>query len=657
MIELLSGNEAIARGAYEAGVKVACGYPGTPSTEILENLVHFRDVIYAEWAPNEKVAFEVAAGAAIAGARAIVTMKHVGLNVAADPLMTLACTGVIGGFVVVVADDPGMHSSQNEQDSRHYARFAKVPMFEPSDSQEAKDFLKLALQISEQFGVPAILRSSTRVSHSRSLVTLGERTEGRPVAFQPNPQQFVAIPAYARLMRAKLEEKLGRMRETVCAAATAEVLADKMPVAPGKGTEDRGQGIGDGGQGTREQGQSGTTLLSDKPVASDVTSALSPACPSPLARLGAPGVAPNRIEWRDRALGIITHGIVYQYVREVWPEACVLKLGWSFPFPDELIRRFAAGVKRVLVVEELDDILEQRAKSLGIACDGKNFVPNIGELSTSRLEASRARMEGRQIRPVVPVPQSQDLPARPPVLCPGCPHRGVFYALGKYDVVVTGDIGCYSLGTLAPLSRLDTILCMGAGVSMAHGMVKAGEPRKVVGIIGDSTFFHSGITALLDIGYNKGAAVIIVVDNRTTAMTGHQEHPGTGATLMGEPTFEASIEDIGRACGIKRIHTINPYEVEKVVKLLGEELNCGEASLIVSRYACPLHEKKPVGKRRIVRDDLCRKCKLCLKLGCPAMEGKDGEPPHINEMLCAGCGLCHQICKFAAVAIAEEEES
>jgi indolepyruvate ferredoxin oxidoreductase alpha subunit len=595
LIELLTGNEAIARGAYEAGVKVACGYPGTPSTEILENLVHFKDVIYCEWAPNEKVAFEVAAGAAIAGARAIVTMKHVGLNVAADPLMTLAYTGVTAGFVAVVADDPGMHSSQNEQDSRHYARLAKVPMFEPSDSQEAKDFLKLALEVSERFGLPAILRSSTRVSHSRSLVTLGERTEGLPAGFVKNPQQFVMIPAYARIMRVKLEEKVGRLREAVCEAVVVEALADKLPVAP------------------------------------------------------------NRIEWRDRALGIITHGIVYQYVREVWPEASVLKLGWSFPFPDELIRQFAAGVKRVLVVEELDDFLEQHARSLGIACDGKNFVPNIGELSASRLEASRARMEGREVQPVVPVPQSKDLPGRPPVLCPGCPHRGVFYALGKYDVVVTGDIGCYSLGTLAPLSRLDTILCMGAGISMAHGMVRAGEPRKVVGIIGDSTFFHSGITALLDIGYNKGTAVIIVVDNRTTAMTGHQDHPGSGTTLTGEPTFAASIEEFGRACGIKRVHTVNPYEVDKVVQLLGEELDCGEASLIVSRYPCPLYEKKPVGKRRIVNEDLCKRCKLCLKLGCPAMEGKDGEPPHINEMLCAGCGLCTQICKFAAVAIAEEE--
>lgn len=583
MIELLSGNEALARGAYEAGVTVACGYPGTPSTEILENVVKFKDVIYCEWAPNEKVAFEVAAGASIAGARSIVTMKHVGLNVAADPLMTLAYTGVKGGFVAIIADDPGMHSSQNEQDTRHFARFAKVPLFEPADSQEAKDFLRMAIEVSERFATPVILRTNTRVSHSRTLVTLGSRSEGAAVSFEKNPQRFVPIPAHARLMRVALEEKLTKMRDEAVTHAA------------------------------------------------------------------------NRIEWRDRSLGIITHSIAYQYVREVWPEASVLKLGWSWPFSDRLIKEFAAGVKRVLVVEELEDILEEHVKALGIACDGKNVVPNIGELSTPRLQASRAKLEGNQAAPaIMPVPQAKDLPGRPPVLCPGCPHRGVFYALGKYDVVVTGDIGCYSLGALAPLSRMDTILCMGGGVSMAHGMVKAGERRKVVGIVGDSTFFHSGITGLLDIAYNKGATVTIVVDNRTTAMTGHQDNPGSGATLMGEATVEASIEAIGRACGIKRVHTINPYEVEKVVKLLGEELNAGEPSLIVSRYQCPLEAKQPVGERRIIREDLCKKCKLCLKLGCPAMEGRDGLPPRVNETLCAGCGLCQQVCKFAAVAIAEE---
>ncbi len=604
LIELLSGNQAFARGAYEAGVTVACGYPGTPSTEILENVVHFKDDIYCEWAPNEKVAFEVGAGAAIAGARTIVTMKHVGLNVAADPLMTLAYTGIKGGFVAIVADDPGMHSSQNEQDTRQYARFAKIPIFEPSDSQEAKDFIRIALEVSERFQIPVIVRSTTRISHSRSLVSLGERTAPPKVGFERDIRRFVPIPAHARAMRIQLEEKLAAMRD---AASDAAVVADGSMPSGGNGKQ----------------------------------------APGATARA-------NRIEWRDRSLGIIVDGIAYQYVREVWPEASVLKIGWAYPFPDKLLRDFAAGVKRVLVVEELDDFLEEHIKALGIACDGKNVVPNIGELTAPRLEATRAKMEGRQHKAPPPVPQAADLPARPPVLCAGCPHRGVFHALGKYDVVVTGDIGCYSLGTLPPLGRMDTILCMGGGVSMAHGMDKAGEGRKVVGMVGDSTFFHSGITGLLDIAYNKGTSVIIVVDNRTTAMTGHQDHPGTGQTLMGEATFEASIEAIGKACGIQRVHTVNPYEIDNVVKLLGEELEAAEPSLIVSRYPCPLHEKKPVGKTRIVNEDACKKCRLCLKLGCPAMEGSEGQAPHVNETLCAGCSLCQQVCKFGAIAIAEE---
>lgn len=614
MVELLSGNEAIARGAYEAGVTVACGYPGTPSTEILENVVHFKADIYCEWAPNEKVAFEVAAGAAIAGARAIVTMKHVGLNVAADPLLTLAYVGITGGFVAIVADDPGMHSSQNEQDTRHFARFAKVPLFEPSDSQEAKDFLAMALEVSEKYHVPVILRTTTRVSHSRSLVSLCMRREKAKVNFEKNPQRFVPIPAYARVMRVKLEEKLVAMREQASIADGSE-SADK-----------------------------GFTATNNLAIASSTQEF--------------PGIVPpataNRIEWRDRSLGIITHSIAYQYVREAWPEASVLKLGWSWPFPDKLIREFAAGVKRVLIVEELDDILEEHIKAMGIACDGKNFIPNIGELSTPQLVASRAKMEGRQITPILPVEQTKGLPSRPPVLCPGCPHRGVFYALGKFDVIVTGDIGCYSLGALPPLSRMDTILCMGAGVSMAHGMSKAGEKRKVVGIVGDSTFFHSGITGLLDVAYNRSSSVIIVVDNRTTAMTGHQDHPGTGMTLMGELTIEANIEEIAKACGIKRVYTVNPYEIDNLVKLLGEELASDEPSLIVSRYACPLHVKKPIGNQRIVQTDLCKKCRLCLKLGCPALEGRDGEAPTVNETLCAGCGLCQQVCKFGAVTVMQE---
>jgi indolepyruvate ferredoxin oxidoreductase alpha subunit len=579
----MSGNAAIAQGAYEAGVRVATGYPGTPSTEILENLVSHKDSVYCEWAPNEKVAFEVAAGAALAGARCIVTMKHVGLNVAADPLMTLSYIGTVGGMVAIVADDPGMHSS-NELDTRQYARFAKIPVFEPSDSQEAKDFVRMALEVSEQYCTPVILRSTTRVSHSRSLVKTGERVTGlKPVKFEKDPPRFVPIPLWGRGMRVKVEERLAKLREA----------ASKSPA--------------------------------------------------------------NRIEWHDRKLGIVTSSIAYQYVREVFPEASVLKLGWAYPFPDELIRVFAKGVERILVVEELDSILEEHLLAMGIACDGRKFVPGIGELSPARLAEARAKMEGRTFQMPTPPQQAADLPARPPVLCPGCPHRGVFYALSKFDVQVTGDIGCYSLGVFKPLSRTDTVLCMGAGISMAHGMDKAGESRKIVGVVGDSTFFHSGITGLIDIVFNRGKSTIIVLDNRTTAMTGHQDHPGTGKTLMGEATTAVSIEAVGRACGIKRVRTINPYDLKQTSLAIKEELEAEEPSLIISKAPCVLKEKKAVGPKRVVNDEICKTCGMCLRLGCPAVEGKKGSPPKIQDLLCVGCGMCEQLCKFDAISAVEEE--
>ncbi len=409
---LLSGNEAIARGAWEAGVTIATGYPGTPSTEILEAARAYKDDIYCEWSPNEKVALEVAAGASLAGARVIVTMKHVGLNVAADPLMTLSYIGTVGGLVICVADDPGMHSSQNEQDTRHYARFAKIPILEPSDSQEAKDFLALGLEISEAHSTPVIMRSTTRVSHSSGAVTLGQRKSlPSSPGFQKNPQRFVPIPLYARPMRVRVEER------TSVLAAAANVSAA------------------------------------------------------------------NRIEWGDRGLGIIAEGIAYQYVRELAPEASVLKIGWVWPFPDDLLREFAAGVERLLIVEELDDILEEHVRALGIACEGRKpgpwgprpAVPGIGELSSDRLAPILGTVSGAPS--LGPSMNGKDLPARPPVLCPACPHRGIFFALGKFDVVVTGDIGCYSLGVFPPLKRIDTVLCMGAGISMAHGMQIAESMR------------------------------------------------------------------------------------------------------------------------------------------------------------------------------------
>jgi indolepyruvate ferredoxin oxidoreductase alpha subunit len=519
-------------------------------------------------------------------------MKHVGLNVAADPLMTLAYIGTVGGLVICVADDPGMHSSQNEQDTRHYARFAKIPILEPSDSQEAMDFLILALEISETHRTPVILRSTTRVSHSSGAVTLGERRE--PPAspgFQKDPQRFVPIPMNARPMRVKVEERTAAL----AAAATA-----------------------------------------------------SPA---------------NRIEWADRGLGIIAEGIAYQYVKELAPDASVLKIGWVWPFPDELLREFASGVKRLLVVEELDDILEEHIRSLGIACEGRKpgpwgpraAVPGIGELSSDRLAPVLENWPLAAASSAI----DKDLPARPPVLCPACPHRGIFFALGKFDVVVTGDIGCYSLGVFPPLKRIDTILCMGGGISMAHGMQVAEsmqeteekKTRKIVGMVGDSTFFHSGITGLLDISYNQGAAVIIVVDNRTTAMTGHQEHPGTGRTLMGEQTISASVEDFGRACGMKNIATVDPYDLEGTTETLRHALDSGEPWLIVSRSPCPLSTKKSVGPARQVDMELCRTCKACLRLGCPAIEYVNDEI-HVNEMLCGGCALCEKVCKDGAFAIA-----
>jgi len=592
---LMSGNEAIARGAYEAGVTFASGYPGTPSTEILENIVQYKKDIYCEWSPNEKVAFEAAAAAAWAGARAIVTMKHVGLNVAADPLMTLSYIGVEGGFVICVADDPGMHSSQNEQDSRHYARFAKVPMLEPSDSSEAKEFLIKGLEISEKYKTPVILRTNTRVSHSCSIVEISERKENpKKIAFEKNPPRFVTVPLYARQMRDKMEQRSKELFE--------ETNKSEL----------------------------------------------------------------NKIEWRDKSLGIITSSISYQYAREVWPDASVLKLGFPYPFPDKLIKEFAAGVKKVLVIEELDDILEEHIRSLGVNCTGREsaagetapnggFIPGIGELSISTIQKSRAKMEGKQLPSEKPPKYIEQLPARPPVLCPGCPHRGVFFALAKHDVIVTGDIGCYSLGTFKPLERLDSILCMGAGISMAHGLDKAGEKKKVVGMVGDSTFFHSGITGLLDIVYNRGKSTIIVVDNRTTAMTGHQDHPGTGRTLMGQPTKAISIQDIGRACGIERVVTIDPYDIENTQKIIDEELNADEPSLIVSYAPCPLRERKRVGEIRWIDEKICKNCKMCLKLGCPAIDGT-GEKPVINKLMCSGCGLCQQICPFDAISPMEKEQ-
>ncbi len=579
---LISGNEAIARGAWKAGVNFASGYPGTPSTEIMENLSKFRKDLYCEWAPNEKVALEACVGAALDGARSICTMKLVGLNVAADPLMTLSYIGVEAGLVICVADDPGQYSSQTEQDTRNYARFAKIPVLEPADAQECYDFMELAFLISEEYRTPVIIRTTTCVSHSRGLVKPGERTLGpKKVGWQKNPSKYVPIPVWGRVMRRNIEDRLKKL-----SAAASESSV-------------------------------------------------------------------NTIELKDTSLGIITAGLPALHVREAFPEASILKLGWAYPFPDELIKRFASQVDKILIVEELDDILEEHIKALGITCEGRKFVPGVGELTPAVIAEVKAKWEGKPATIPTPVKESEGLPPRPPILCAGCPHRGVFYALTKFDVVVTGDIGCYTLGVFPPLDRTDVILCMGGGVSMAHGIEKAGEPKKVVGIVGDSTFFHSGITGLLDIVYNRGTSTIVVVDNRTTAMTGHQDHPGTGRPLMGGEYPGVSIEAIGKACGIKRVRVVDPYDLAATQTALKEEMEANEPSLIISRAPCLLRERKPCGPPLTIDTEKCKSCGLCLKLGCPALEYSGNGCPSINQALCAGCGMCAEVCHTNAISRSE----
>jgi len=602
MKTLLTGNEAVARGAWEAGVKTAFGYPGTPSTEILENLASHKDDVYLEWSPNEKVAFEAATGASYAGVRTIVTMKHVGLNVAADPLMTLSYVGCEGGMVVCVADDPGQHSSQNEQDSRHFARFAKIPVLEPADSAQCLEFMRYGFDLSERFKTPVLLRLTTRVSHSRSLVDTGDRTPPKAANFVRNPERFCPLPVWGRVMRKQVEARLAALR------AEAEV---------------------------------------------------SPA---------------NGIEWASRDIGIIAEGLAWNYVKEVFPQASVLRLGFAWPYPDALIREFAAGVKRLVVVEENEIILEEHVRAMNLACYGRDLVSGIGELSVPKLIALKEALDelpasvasvpeseqdhlgkpAHGYEPPAPVPEAADLPARPPVLCPGCPHRGLFFALTKHDVIVTGDIGCYSLAVFPPLSRTDTILCMGGGFSVAQGIDKAGEKRRVVGVVGDSTFFHSGITGLLDVAYNKGRSILVVLDNRTTAMTGHQDNPGTGATLMGETADVVSIEAVGRACGMKNVATVNPYDLAETEKAVSAAMAADGPSLIVTRAPCPLRTRSQVGPTKAIDAAKCKNCRACLKLGCPAIEAAGASTqPTINAELCAGCDLCAQVCKFGAIGAKE----
>jgi len=590
MKDILSGNQAIARGAYEYGVKIASGYPGTPSTEILENLSKY-DEVYTEWAPNEKVALEVAIGASFTGIRSMATMKHVGLNVAADPLMTSSYTGIEGGLLIVVADDPGMHSSQNEQDSRNYAKFAKIPLFEPSDAAEAKDLIKDALETSETFDTPVLFRSNTRVSHSKAVVELKERKFiDRIPTYKKNAQKYLMIPSYARKRRLIIEERLKKLKKFA--------------------NEYKG----------------------------------------------------NNFTIKNNELGIITSSIAYQYVMEIFEEASIFKLTMSYPFPDDLILDFSKKVKSLIVIEELDRFITEHVHQLGIKTVGDEFVPNIGELDPDIISNIKENLIAKNyyqiaIKDKENTPQKlkshDNLPARPPVLCPGCPHRTVFYILRKAKAIIMGDIGCYSLGGLPPLDSMDAIICMGAGISAAMGISKSGIDRPVVGIVGDSTFFHSGITGLLDIGYNKGNLTIIVLDNRITAMTGHQQHPGTGKTLKEEETIKASIEKFAIASGIDRIKVFDPYNVEETKKTLLEEIRDNIPSILISRKPCALLKDAPQYAPYQVDTEKCTSCGVCLKIACPAIEKKYTEGnkwvAYINEPLCTGCSVCAQICPFDAI--------
>jgi indolepyruvate ferredoxin oxidoreductase alpha subunit len=585
---VLSGNEAIARGAFECGVKVASAYPGTPSTEILENMAQYKE-INAEWAPNEKVALETAMGASFAGARSMAVMKHVGVNVAADPLFTLSYTGLRGGLVLVTADDPEMHSSQNEQDNRNYAKFAKVPMLEPADSQEAKDFTLAAFEISEKFDTPVMLRTTTRISHSKSVVVL-EEPQTAPVRLEivKDPVKFVMLPANARKRHPVVEK---RMKDL---AAFAETF---------------------------------------------------------------PG---NRIEWGDRKVGIIAAGVSYQYAKEVYPQASYLKLGLVHPLPEGRIRAFAKEVETLLVVEELDPFIEEQVRAMGIAVKGKDAFPLCGELNPNLAE--KGIHGGESARPHEPV---QGLPPRPPIMCPGCPHRGIFATLSKLKLFVTGDIGCYTLGFLPPLSAIDTCVCMGASIGHALGYDKALGVEalgKVVAVIGDSTFLHSGITSLLNVAYNRGAVTLIILDNRTTAMTGRQDHPGTGFTLQGQETSRVDLVKLVKALGVKHVKLVNPYRLAETERVIKRETKRGEPSVIISQAPCVLsrRDRSPSAGALRVDPEACRGCRSCLRIACPAIEwlneeGADREGrkrkgrASIDRFLCNGCSICAQICKFGAI--------
>ena len=572
MKKLMLGNQAVARGLYEAGCRFVSSYPGTPSTEITEQAALY-DEIYAEWAPNEKVAAESAVGASLAGARSFCAMKHVGFNVAADPLFTASYTGVNGGLVVCVADDPGMHSSQNEQDSRHYAIASKLPMLEPSDSRECRDFVKAAYDISEKYDTPAMLRTCTRVAHSQCLVELHERDEHALKPYERNPQKYVAAPANAVKRHVEVEKRMEALREF---AETTEL---------------------------------------------------------------------NRVEMGDTDIGFVTSGTCYLYVKEAFPKASVLKLGLVNPLPVKLLSDFAAKVDRLIVVEELDGVIETHMRAHGIRVDGgKDLFGYLGELSQNRIR--------KALGAALPAFKAYDetVPGRPPVMCPGCPHRGLFTVLSRLKLTVLGDIGCYTLGSGAPLNAVDSVLCMGASIGMAHGYTKMlGDEaaRHTVAVIGDSTFMHSGITGVVNLAYNKSIATVLVLDNAITGMTGHQQNPTTGLTLQNEPTYPIRIEDVCRAAGIQRVRVVDPQDMAATEAAIKEEIAADAASVIIVRRPCQLLKYVKAKPALSIDPDKCKGCRSCMKIGCPAIRFVD-KKASIDPTLCVGCGLCEQMCKFGA---------